>query len=86
MDVRGRAYRASEDYDAALAFSHDGLEQFPENGSIHYAIACWEALARRPDEAIAALTTAFELDPKSAEWAKNDADLDSIRGLPGSPV
>ncbi len=79
-------YRASEDYNAAIALLHDGLEQFPEDGSIHYAIACWQALGAQTGEAIASLTTAFELDPKSAEWAKNDADLDSIRGLPGSPV
>ncbi len=28
----------------------------------------------------------LELDPKCADWAKDDADLDTIRGLPGSPV
>ena len=53
---------------------------------MHYAVACWEAMAGNADAAIAALSTAFELDPKSAEWAKNDTDLDAIRGLPGSPV
>ena len=31
-------------------------------------------------------TAAFELEPKCVDWAKDDADLDAIRGLPGSPV
>jgi len=51
-----------------------------------YATACWESLAGNTDAAIAALTSAFELEPKSLGWAKDDADLDAIRGLPGSPV
>ena len=43
-------------------------------------------MAGNSDAAIAALSSAFELDPRSVEWAKNDTDLDTIRGLPGSPV
>ena len=32
-----------------------------------YATACWESLAGNTDAAIAALTSAFELEPKSIE-------------------
>jgi len=38
------------------------------------------------NEAITALKGAFEIDPRCVEWAKNDVDLDAIRGVPGSPV
>ena len=79
-------YRASGDYSAALGLLADGLDRFPDNAGMHYSVACWEAMAGNADAAITALSTAFALDPKSAEWAKNDTDLDSIRGLPGSPV
>lgn len=79
-------FRASNDHAAALQLLADGLERFPDDPAILYSIACWEAMAGNPDAAIAALSTAFELDAKSADWAKNDADLDAIRGLPGSPV
>ena len=38
------------------------------------------------DAAIASLNAAIEVKPEVAEWAKDDADLDAIRGLPGSPL
>jgi len=42
---------------------------FPDNAGMHYSVACWEAIAGNTGAAIAALSTAFELDPKSAGWA-----------------
>ncbi len=79
-------YRESRNYEAALELLADGLERFPHDSGMTYAIACWEAMAGNTDAAITALTRAFELNPESVEWARNDRDLDSIRGLPGSPV
>ena len=79
-------YRSSGDHAAALELLADGLERFPNDPSILYSIACWEAMAGNTDAAIAALTSAVDLDAKSLDWAKGDADLDSIRGLPGSPI
>ena len=79
-------YRSSHDYTAALELLADGLERFPNDPSILYSIGCWEAMAGNTDAAITALSSAFELDPKSVDWAKDDVDLDAIRGVPGSPV
>jgi tetratricopeptide (TPR) repeat protein len=79
-------FRASGDHAAALDLLADGLERLPDDPGMLYSIACREAMAGNTDAAIAALSSAFELDPKSVCWAKNDADLDAIRGLPGSPV
>ena len=51
-----------------------------------YSLACWQSLAGDTDAAIASLQAAFEARAEVREWAKGDADLDAIRGLPGSPI
>jgi hypothetical protein len=79
-------HRASGDNEAALALLADGREAFPEHGGMLYATACWEAMAGNHDASIAALLAAIELEPRCLEWSKGDADLDAIRGLPGSPI
>jgi hypothetical protein len=79
-------FRDPLDTEAALALLADGQEQFPEHAGMLYSLACWNALAGETDAAIAALTRAIELRPEFGAWAADDADLDAIRGLPGSPV
>jgi hypothetical protein len=79
-------YRDPFDPDAALVLLADGREAFPDHAGMLYATACWTALAGRPEEAIAWLDQAIALDPAFAEWARTDDDLQSLRGLPGSPV
>ena len=64
----------------------DAQERFPDHAGVLYSLACWQSLAGEPEAAISSLRAAFEADPKSAKWAEGDADLDAIRGLPGSPV
>jgi len=48
-------------------------------GVVTYNLACGYALSGRPDEAIAELGKALEMDPGLVEWSKKDTDLDSIR-------
>ncbi len=79
-------YRESGDHAAALELLGEAEERFPEHAGVLYSLACWQSLAGATDAAIASLQAAFEVDPKSARWAEGDADLDAIRGLPGSPV
>jgi len=79
-------YRESGDHDAALALLEDARDRFPDHAGVLYAAACWEALAGNAEVAIARLQAAIELDPRAEKWADGDADLDSIRGLPGSPI
>jgi len=79
-------FRESGDHDAALELLADAQERFPDNVGVLYSIACWEALAGRTEDAIAHVRAAIELDPRAAGWSEGDADLDAIRGLPGSPV
>jgi tetratricopeptide (TPR) repeat protein len=79
-------YRESGDHVAALELLADAEERFPANAGVLYSLACWQSLAGDTDAAIASLQAALELEPKVAGWAEGDADLDAIRGLPGSPV
>ena len=73
------------DHEAGILLMHEALALHPDNASILYNTACFEALAGRADEAIEHLTRAAELDPKTAAWAEDDGDLDSLRERPGFP-
>jgi tetratricopeptide (TPR) repeat protein len=79
-------YREGGDHAAALELLADARERFPDHAGVLYSLACWQSLAGDTDAAIASLQAAFEIEPKAAKWAEGDADLDAIRGLPGSPI
>ena len=65
----GRAYEVAA----------EGLEHHPDNASLHYNLACYASLAGLTDQALEHLRRAFEIDPHTREWAKDDADLDPLR-------
>jgi tetratricopeptide (TPR) repeat protein len=79
-------YRESGDHASALRLLEEARDRFPDNAGVLYSSACWEALAGNTEAAIARLQAAIELDPRAEKWAEGDADLDAIRGLPGSPL
>lgn len=72
------AYKAG-DYDAAVELMLAGLSERPDHPALLYNLACYEALAGRLDDAQAHLSRAFELDPKTREWAKDDEDLAGLK-------
>jgi len=72
------AYDAG-DYARAYEIASAGLADHPENGSLHYNLACYAALAGNRGAALRHLQVAFERDPRSREWAKEDDDLASLR-------
>jgi hypothetical protein len=74
------------DYERAAATVAEGLRAYPENGSILYNLACYEALAGRREEAVVHLARAVELEPRAGEWLSDDPDLDSIRDDPRFPT
>lgn len=78
-------FRPSGDHEAALALLAEGLDQHPDNPSILYETACWETLAGNHEEALGALLSAIEGDPRCAAWAQEDDDLAPLRELPGFP-
>ena len=78
-------HRAAGDYDAYAAELAEALVRRPDYPSTLYNLACAEALAGRPDDALEHLLGAIELKPEFAEYARKDDDLVSLRDLSGWP-
>jgi AraC-like ligand binding domain len=70
------------DPDRARAILQEGLRAHPESGSLHYNLACLEALRGRRAEAIESLRRAIEHWPPTAEWAGDDEDFAKLRDDP----
>jgi hypothetical protein len=70
------------DHGRAYEIAAEGLEHYPDHGTLHYALACELALLGERERALAHLRTAFENDSRTREWAREDSDLDSLRDDP----
>jgi hypothetical protein len=70
------------DPDRARQILAEGLDAHPGSASLHYNLACLEAVQGRRDAALASLRSAVELRPEAAEWARDDEDLASLRDDP----
>ena len=68
-------FRATEDWEGAIAFLEDGAVQYPDHPGMLYALGCFEALAGRHDAALVHLKRVVELQPDFAPWAQTDPDL-----------
>ena len=60
----------------------EGVAIHPESASLHYNLACLEAIQGDPEAALNALGRAIELRPAAAEWARTDEDLAALRDRP----
>jgi tetratricopeptide (TPR) repeat protein len=76
-------HRNSGDYDAYAAELAAALERRPEHPATLYNLARAEALAGRPDDAIAHLQRALELKPEWTDLARKDDDLATLRDALG---
>ena len=75
-----RPHLDAGDYQRAVEVASEGLGRHGDDPGLLYNIGCWEALAGRREAALEHVRRAYELAPdKVREWAKDDADLDSIR-------
>ena len=72
------AYQAG-DYDEAIRIAFAGLVTWPEHHHILYQLACFYALAGRPEEAVEYLRRAVQSDDQVRSWARDDHDLDAVR-------
>jgi tetratricopeptide (TPR) repeat protein len=82
-----RPHLDAGEYDRAVEVASEGLARHPDDPGLLYNVACFEALAGRPDDALGHLRRAYELAPdKIRGWAADDSDLDSIRDDPAYPV
>jgi len=78
-------FRASQDWDGAIAFLEEGAQKYPDHAGMLYSLACFEALAGRHENALAHVARSVELEPGFNDWAQKDDDLEAIRTLPGFP-
>jgi hypothetical protein len=81
-DAEARAGRPAE----GVAILSAALERWPEEPVVFYNLACFDALAGRPDDALAHLLRAVGLAAEYAGYAVDDRDLDTIMDRPGFPV
>jgi tetratricopeptide (TPR) repeat protein len=79
-------HRTAGDYDAYLEELRSALERRPDHPGALYHVACAEALAGRPDDAVGHLRRALELRPELAEHALADEDFASLRHRPDWPL
>lgn len=70
------------DPDSARQILDQGLAAWPESPTIHYNLACLEALQGDAETALGCLRRALGLRPEVAEWAREDEDLAVLRGRP----
>jgi tetratricopeptide (TPR) repeat protein len=73
-------------YEEAIDLLEEGRRECPGNGAILYNLACSEARAGRPLDALVHLQEAVRLRPDLRARAQQDTDLESIRREPGFPV
>jgi mannose-6-phosphate isomerase-like protein (cupin superfamily) len=75
------------DWRKAVEVTAEGLTRHPDNPSLLYNLACFEAQGGQRAQALEHLSRAAELEPeKIREWASDDKDLDSIRDDPAFPA
>ncbi len=60
----------------------EGLHAHPASPSLHYNLACLEAVEGRRDDALAALRRAIQLEPEVRDWARQDDDFETLRADP----
>jgi tetratricopeptide (TPR) repeat protein len=81
------ARSAAGDHDAAIATMAAAAADHAGNPAFHYNLACFLARAGRLDEAAAELRHAHEAAPdRVAGWARQDGDLDALRGRADWPL
>lgn len=68
------------DPERARAILDEGFAVHPDSPSLHYQLACVEALQGRDELALASLARALELEPELREEAAVDDDLAGLRG------
>jgi hypothetical protein len=73
-------YWSTEEWDKAIDVLHRQHEEHPENAGVLYNLACAEARGGYGDDALTHLALAVAIEPRFADNALTDRDLDSVRG------
>ncbi len=67
------------EWDRAIEVLEAQLAEDPGNANVVYNLACAESRAGKHDASLEHLARAIELEPRFAELARDDTDLDGIR-------
>jgi len=70
------------DPERARAILVDGLTSHPDSGSLHYELACLEAVHDNGEAALIELERALSLRPQVADWAREDPDFSGLASDP----
>ena len=76
------AYWATGEFDKAIAFLSQALEQYPGDAGVLYNLACAESLAGDTEAALGHLRSAVEADHEFAALADGDSDFNPVRDRP----
>jgi len=79
-------HRTAGDYESYVAELEEAAAKRPDHPATLYNLACAEALAGRPDDAIGHVRRALELKPEWAEMTAKDEDFVSLRERPDWPL
>lgn len=83
MLALGWCYKRLGQLDDAIEALEEALCDYPDEGLLHYNLACYWSLASEPCLAIQYLSQAFELDPAYRDLVASETDFDPIREDPG---
>lgn len=72
-------YFATKEYDKAIEVLSETLEQYPDDATLIYNLACAESMSGQTADALAHLRTAAEREERFRELARTDTDFDPIR-------
>jgi tetratricopeptide (TPR) repeat protein len=73
------------EYAEAKRMLVEGLETWPRAAGLLYNLACAESRLGETDAALEHLRAAAEIEPRFAEYAREDEDLEAIRSDPRFP-
>lgn len=81
--ARALRYWSTGEFDKAIQELSAVHEQYPDDASVLYNLACAESMVGKRAEAIGHLRQAVELSSDFGELAAEDSDFDAIRDDPG---
>ena len=78
----GWCYKRLNKIDAAIQSLEDALAVSPDEGIIHYNLACYWSLAKNVPLALVYLSQSFDLEPEYRDQVANEPDFDPLRDHP----
>jgi tetratricopeptide (TPR) repeat protein len=76
------AFFATQEYEKAHEALREAHEEFPDDPTVLFNLACAESLLGRADDAVDHLGQSIGIDESFRELAQTDSDFDSIRDDP----